>query len=147
MTVSDGGSPARTTSTSFNLVAGKAPLTVSADSRFRRYGDLNPEVTVTYAGFVGGEDFTSSGIAGVPTIATAAVSASPVGVYPIMVGPGTLFASHYSFIFENGFLTVGKAPLTIVAEDKSRPYQSQNPMLTYRFVGFVNRDAIDVVSG
>lgn len=147
VTVSDGGSPARTTSTSFNLVAGKAPLTVSADSRFRRYGDLNPELTVTYAGFVGGEDFTSSGIAGVPTIATAAVSASPVGVYPIMVGPGTLFASHYSFIFENGFLTVGKAPLTIVAEDKSRMYQSQNPMLTYRFVGFVNRDAIDVVSG
>ena len=37
-------------------------------------------------------------------------------------------------------LTVAKAPLTVIAEDKSRAYGASNPALTVTYAGFVNGD-------
>jgi gliding motility-associated-like protein len=42
-------------------------------------------------------------------------------------------------------LTVGKAPLTVTADDKSRAYLEQNPALTFSCEGFVNGDDVSVL--
>lgn len=42
-------------------------------------------------------------------------------------------------------LTVGKAPLTVTADDKSRAYLEQNPPLTFSCEGFVNGDDVTVL--
>ncbi|MBK7132251.1 MAG: gliding motility-associated C-terminal domain-containing protein [Bacteroidales bacterium] len=42
-------------------------------------------------------------------------------------------------------LTVGKAALTFTAENKSKLYQAQNPVLTYSIAGFVNGETQSVL--
>ncbi len=42
-------------------------------------------------------------------------------------------------------LTVGKAPLTVTADDKSRAYLEQNPALTFSCEGFVNGENVSVL--
>ena len=93
----------------FNLVPGtltvtKAPLSVAANSFWRVYGTTNPPLTITYTGFVLGQD--SSVLSGSPTVTTAAVTDSPVGSYPIVVTAGTLASSNYAFTLINGTLSI-----------------------------------------
>ena len=42
-----------------------------------------------YTGFVLGQDFSTAGIAGSPTLSTTATATSHVGTYPITVGVGS----------------------------------------------------------
>src|SRR6185295_10479050 len=60
-----------------------APLTVGSDDKTRVYGVSNPTLTVTYTGFVSGEN--SSVLGGTLSLTTTATSSSPVGSYPITV--------------------------------------------------------------
>ena len=43
--------------------------------------------------------------------------------------------------------TVGRAHLTVTADDKSKPYGASNPGLTYSLEGFVNGETASVVTG
>ena len=51
-------------------------------------------------------------------------------------------SSNYSFQFLNGTLSVGKASLTLTAENKSRNYGQNNPPLTVSYSGFVNGETL-----
>src|SRR5205823_5136894 len=51
---------------------------------------------------------------------------------------GTLASGNYSFSFVNGTLTVGKAALSVIADDKSRQYGEPNPALSASYSGFKN---------
>ncbi|MBI4771110.1 MAG: Ig-like domain repeat protein, partial [Chloroflexi bacterium] len=96
-------------SASGTLVIAKALLTVTADDKSRGYGQPNPELTVSYSGFVNGE--TQSVLSGAPSLNTTATESSPVGAYPITVTAGTLSAANYSFTFVDGTLTVIANPV------------------------------------
>ena len=127
------------------LTVGQATLTVSANNTNRIYGAANPVFTASYGGFVNGD--TVAVLSGSPSLTTAATAASPVNGYTITAAGGTLIATNYSFTFVNGTLTVGKATLTVSANNLSRAYGSTNPPLTVSYTGFVNGDTTNVLSG
>lgn len=81
-----------------------ATLTVNADDKTMVVGATVPSLTDTIAGFVNGD--TANAVLGAATLSTTATSTSPVGSYPIIVGPGTLNAANYTFAFVNGTMSI-----------------------------------------
>src|SRR5207253_1602809 len=80
---------------------------------------FRPPLTATLSGFLNGD--TAAVVTGTAGLSTTATPTSPVGTYPIVVGPGTLSAANYDVAFTvNGTLTVTKAHLTVTADNKSR---------------------------
>ncbi len=87
---------------SFNVA--KVPLTISADAKTKWAGVATPGLSVAYSGFVTGD--TTAVLSGAPSLTTSATAGSLPGIYAITVGPGTLAASNYTFVFYNNTLTV-----------------------------------------
>ncbi|WP_162344410.1 MBG domain-containing protein [Pontibacter fetidus] len=121
-----------------NFEITKALLTVKADDKSRIYGDANPQLTISYDGFVNSE--SESVLTQAPAITTTATITSSAGSYPISVSGGQ--ATNYSFIYEAGVLTINKADISVVASDKSKTYGDENPAFTGTITGVKNGDAI-----
>lgn len=84
------------------LTVDKAPLTITADNKTKVEGEALPVFTISYSGFVNGEN---AGVLLTPAVATTtATAASPPGTYPITVGGAT--AANYTIAFVSGTLTV-----------------------------------------
>jgi hypothetical protein len=131
--------------TNGTLSVSKASLTVTADSKSRTYGAANPTLTYTVGGFVNGD--TVAVVTGLPALATGAQVASSVGTYAIVPALGSLSAANYSFgTFNNGALTVTKAPLTVSADNRSKTYGAVNPAFTLTYAGFLNGDTSNSVT-
>jgi hypothetical protein len=96
------------------------PLTVTANSANRFYGDPNPAFTATYSGFVNGD--TTNVLSGGPGFTCPATNCSPVGTYPIYVTNGTLTASNYVFKFAPGTLTIMPRPISVTAVPCTKVY-------------------------
>lgn len=124
------------------LAVEPAPLTITAGSVSRTYGDENPAFSASYAGLVNGD--TTAVVSGLG-LASAAVRSSGVGSYAISPTGGS--AANYAITRVDGTLTVGPASLTIAADSASRRYGSSNPALTASYAGLVNGDTAAVVSG
>jgi gliding motility-associated-like protein len=118
------------------LTINKAPLMATADDKSRLYGQANPIFTITYTGFVNGDNITS--ITNEPVASTTATSASGVGSYAITLVGGT--SVNYTFTLQGGTLAVNKATLTATADNKTRTYGQANPIFTITYTGFVNGD-------
>lgn len=112
----------------------KAPLTVKAEAKSKVYGEALPELTYQMTGFVNNED--AEVLKQQPVIVTEATAISAVGEYAITVSGAE--ADNYEFIYEDAMLTVTKAMLTVMAEDKSKAYGEAVPELTASIKGFVN---------
>ena len=128
---------------SFNCVNGtlsinKAPLTVTANNKSRLYGASNPAFDATITGFVNGQTFATSGATGTASTTCTATTTTVVGPATISCAVGTLSSSNYSFTCVNGTLTIGKVPLTVTANNKSRLYGVSNPTFDATITGFVN---------
>lgn len=95
----------------FTLTTEKAPLTVTSNAT-RLYGQPDPVFAVTYTGFVNGD--TDSAVGGAAAITPTSTISSPVGMYPLNVGLGTLSAANYSITPANGVLTITQASTTVV---------------------------------
>ena len=82
-----------------------AELTIIADDKTRYYGQQNPELTMSFEGFKGGDN---PSVLTLPTIATEATATSPVkiGGYPITLTGG--MARNYALTLQNGTLTILK---------------------------------------
>jgi hypothetical protein len=122
----------------------QAPLTIAANNATRVYGAANPSFTATSSGFVKGDN--ASMLIGILSCSTAATPASPVGTYPVTCSGQS--AANYSITYVPGQLSVTPAPLTITANNVSRPYGQANPSsfgVTYS--GFVNGDTSSSLSG
>ncbi|MBS0631647.1 MAG: hypothetical protein JSS11_07010 [Verrucomicrobia bacterium] len=100
------------------LTVTKAALTAKADDQARLYGVANPIFTITYSGFVNGDD--GSAILTAPVAATTATSLSPVGTYPITVTGGT--AANYTFTPAAGTLTINQATATVTLGNLAATY-------------------------
>ncbi|NVJ46376.1 MAG: Ig-like domain-containing protein, partial [Cytophagia bacterium] len=110
----------------------------TADDKSKIYGESNPTFTITYTGFVNGDDATS--ITTEPTASTTADETTGVGTYDIDLTGGA--ADNYSFNLTSGTLTVYKATLTVTADDKLKGFSQVNPELTMTYTGFVNGDDV-----
>ncbi|MCO5050837.1 MAG: YDG domain-containing protein [Verrucomicrobiae bacterium] len=112
ITVTLGSNPNyNVTATASLLTVRKAPLTVKADDQVRGFGEANPALTISYSGFVNGEDVGV--LDSLPIATTAATTSSPAGSYPITVSGGS--DNNYSFVFLSGVLTVTAPPPVITA--------------------------------
>jgi uncharacterized repeat protein (TIGR01451 family) len=123
--------------TNGTLTITPAPLSVTADSTSRVYGDPNPLFTGTITGIKNGDAITT-------TYSSIATAASPVGTYPIVAAllDPTAKLANYAVTITNGTLTITPAPLTVTAANATRLYGSPNPVFTGTIAGIKNADAI-----
>ncbi len=80
----------------------KALLTVTANDQRKQPGEANPELTLSYSGFVKSDN--ESVLDEVPTATTDATIDSPEGTYTITVSGGS--DNNYVFAYVNGILNV-----------------------------------------
>jgi hypothetical protein len=106
------------------------------------YGGTMPTLTASYSGFVNGD--TNASLTTAPTVSSATPATANAGTYN-----GTLTASgavdnNYTISYAAGNLTIGKAALTITANNQSRTYGDANPVLTYSVggSGLINGDVL-----
>jgi gliding motility-associated-like protein len=119
-----------------NIVVSQVTLTITANNQSKTYGAANPALSVSYSGFVNGDN--SASLTTKPAIVTTATVTSAVGTYPITASGAAV--ANYNIIYAPGTFTVNKAMLTITADNKSRLYGTANPVLTATYSGFVNSD-------
>ena len=118
------------------LTVGTAALTITADDKSKVYGAALPALTVSYSGFVNGDD--ASSLTSPVVLSTSATAASDAGTYPITASGAA--NANYTISFVAGTLTVTPAALTITADDKCKVYGAALPALTASYSGFVNGD-------
>jgi 6-phosphogluconolactonase (cycloisomerase 2 family) len=119
------------------LTVNPAPLTVTAISVSRLYGDPNPALSVTIVGIKNGDSITAS-------VSTTANQTSPVGTYPIvatLIDP-TNKLGNYAVIINNGTLTINPALLSVTAANASRLFGTPNPPFSGIIAGIKNGDSI-----
>jgi hypothetical protein len=115
-------------SAAFVFAIQKASLTVTASPQGRVYGIDNPQLTLTFEGFVGGDDETV--IDELPLAMTDAVKSSDVGTYIIMVSGGN--DNNYHFIYQEGVLTIVKAQATIQLLNLEQAYTGKPLEVSYQ---------------
>lgn len=105
------------------------PITLTAKSYIRTYGDENPTF-----------EFETEGatLIGTPTITCEATTASPVGTYPIIITKGSV--ENHNDAYVDGTLTITQATLKIKAEDKECYQYEAMPTFTLQYDGFRNGD-------
>jgi gliding motility-associated-like protein len=91
------------------LTVGKAILIVTADDKTKTYGSENPELSITYSGFIKGDDASTLDVP--PVASTDAETDSDAGNYEIDVSGGA--DSKYSFTYQKGTLYINKADQVI----------------------------------
>ncbi|KAF5074510.1 MBG domain [anaerobic digester metagenome] len=128
-----------------SLEIGKAALTVTADDKAKTYdGSAFTTFTSTFSGLVNGEDETA--LTGTLTYTGTAATAVNAGTYTIT--PQGVTSSNYEITFVNGSLEIGKAALTVTADDKAKTYDgSAFTTFTSTFSGFVNSEDASALSG
>ena len=111
------------------------PVTITAKSYSRKYGEANPTF-----------EYTSEGatLTGTPEITCEATATSPVGEYPIVISKGTV--TNYNDHYVNGVLTITKAPLTITAKNYSIKQGESLPKFETTYEGFKNNETASVLS-
>ena len=125
------------------LTITKAPLTIGVCNYNRKYGENNPTFELYYNGFKNGE--VEPGWISMPTITTEATTKSDVGKYEIIATGGEMRNYEATEILP-GVLTVTPASLTIKANNVSRLYFEDNPVLSYNCIGFVGGDGASALS-
>ncbi len=126
-----------TGTTTQNFSIDKATLTAKADNKSIAYGDAAPTYTVTFSGFVNGED--ESVINTKPSARSSYTQFSPVGEYSISVGRGS--DNNYKFEYEQGTLTVGQKTVTVAFDDyEGLIYNGQERFISATVTGTVNND-------
>uniref|UniRef100_UPI00056C065B MBG domain-containing protein n=1 Tax=Oceanospirillum maris TaxID=64977 RepID=UPI00056C065B len=129
------------------LTIGQAPLTIAAQNASKTYDGQawSGNNGVSYNGFVNGEDVSvlNDSLSWGGT-AQGAVNA---GNYTLL--PSGLSSDNYNINFVDGALSIGKANLTVAAQDVSKTYDglawSGNNGVSYN--GFVNGEDVSVLNG
>jgi len=106
------------------------PVTITAKSYTREYGEDNPAFGYTSKGAT---------LVGTPEITCEATAKSSVGTYPIVIKKGSV--TNYNVTYVNGTLTITKAPLTVSVENVTREQYVENPEFVITYSGWkLNED-------
>ncbi len=120
------------------LTIGKAGLTITANNGGKTYGQTGGTNGFTASGLVNGDTVARVDLASAGTAATASV-----GDYTITAsnadGSGL---SNYDITYADGTLTIGKAGLTITANDASKTYGQTGGTNGFTASGLVNGDTV-----
>ena len=115
----------------------KSPLTVTANSTSRLYGDPNPTFTGSIVGIKNNDAISATYFCG-------ATPTSPVSGYPIVPTALGSALANYTVSLVNGTLTVNRATLTVTANNASRLYGDPNPAFSGTIAGVKNSETITV---
>ena len=121
------------------LTISKADLIAKADQKNKFYLDFNPALTITYEGFVNGDDATI--LNEEPQISTIATQTSSVGIYPITLSGGA--DDNYNITLENSTLEVIPQQITqllLVDSDTDEVIQELNDNDQISFYELSNRN-------
>ncbi|MBQ9511062.1 MAG: hypothetical protein IJR55_05170 [Clostridia bacterium] len=117
---------------SITVTVGKKTVNVTADSKTKTYGDVDPALTYRVEGLVGND--TLSG-------ALSREAGENVGTYSI--NQGTLSAGdNYVISFTGADLSIGAKTLVVTANDQKKPVGTDDPELTYTVNGLVDGDTL-----
>ena len=116
------------------------PLKAKVNDATRQYGDADPQFSSTYTGFVNDEDMNA--LTSLGNYTTTATATSDVGTYTIKQSGAT--AKNYVFEYEDGTLTVTKAPLTAAVKNYTRKYGEENPVFEIAYTGLKNGETAPV---
>lgn len=110
------------------------PVTLTAKSYTREYGEENPAF-----------EFTTEGTAlnGEPVVECEATAASAVGTYDIVIKKGGV--KNYNDTYVNGTLTITKAPLRVGVKDAEREQGQENPQFELVYEGWKLQDTESVL--
>ena len=126
------------TNTGADFTISPRPATVTADNKSKVYGDPNPVLTATVTNTKNGDVVNY-------TLATTALQFSNVSTYPITVTLGS--NPNYSITSTDGTLTIGKANLTIKADNKQIFLHAALPTFTVTYTGFLGTDTPGSLTG
>lgn len=118
------------------LTITKAPLELKANNYSREYFEENPDFNFTLNGLRNGD--SESCLINQPTMICSANKLSGVGEYEIV--PSNVETKNYELSYQNGTLTIIKAPLILAAINLNREYGDSNPILRYEAIGFKGND-------
>jgi filamentous hemagglutinin family protein len=124
------------------LAVTPATLLVSVDNKGKVYGAADPALSASLSGFKLGD--TAAVVSGL-TLNTASGAAATAGTHAIVGANAT--AANYRFVYQPGVLTVDRAPLQVIIDNKSKTYGDLDPALSARFSGFQYNDTAAVVDG
>ena len=124
-----------------NLTISKADLLISAANTSMTYGGTMPALSANYNGLVNGD--TSANFTAVPILRTVPGS-SDAGNYTITAE--SAINDNYNITYANGTLAIGKAGLTVTANNQTTVIGRSVPTLTSSYSGFVNGDTADRLS-
>ncbi|MXV16881.1 MBG domain-containing protein, partial [Hufsiella ginkgonis] len=124
--------------TGAELTIGKRAIAVTAEAKTKVYGDPAPPFTymISNGSLVKGDSFTGS------------LSRNPgsnTGNYGISQGNFAI-NGNYILSFTGASLVIGKRPLTITAENKTRPFGAFEPAFTAMYSGFATGETNLVLS-
>ncbi|NCA66743.1 MAG: hypothetical protein EOM87_01620, partial [Clostridia bacterium] len=125
------------------LTVFKVALNIIAEDKVINYGDDAPIYTVSYEGFITGED--QSALTGELVVGSAYQMGNSAGSYAINLSG--LASNSYDITFVKGALAVSKVALSVTAEDKSVSYGAAIPSYSVSYSGFVNNDTAANLSG
>ena len=108
---------------------------IRAKNYTRQYGDANPVFEYEVEG---------AALEGTPELTCSAVANSPVGTYTIELSKGSV--RNYNVHFENGTLTITKAPLTISAGNYTKKQGDAMPAFKASYDGFKNGETESVLT-
>ena len=108
---------------------------IRSKSYTRQYGDANPVFEYEVEG---------AALEGTPELTCSAVANSPVGAYTIELSKGSV--KNYNVHFENGTMTITKAPLTISAGNYTKKQGDAMPAFKASYDGFKNGETESVLT-
>lgn len=114
----------------------------------KEYGDENPVYSHSYVG-LRANDIASEQFTGNPLVVTSANDASPVGNYTLQYFyTGYITSQNYEiWDAKSAILTIEKAPLTIIPDNKTIEYGQPFPTFTYSITGFKLGQTASVITG
>ena len=91
-------------------------MTITADNQTKAYGAALPTLTVSYSGFVNGDN--ANNLSTQPTVTTTANASSQVGGY-VITASGAVDPD-YTISYVGGSLSVTATALTITADNQAK---------------------------
>lgn len=121
-----------------NLVVAKRNLAVSADNKSIPYGTAVPTGSITYSGFVLGQDQSVLSI--LPTVSSSTVGIINAGSYANNYTVSGGVAANYNLIYTTGDLNVTQAGVNVTVNNRNVIYGTAVPTTTLSYSGFLNGD-------
>ncbi len=100
-----------------DIIIDPTALTITANNQTKTYGTDNPELTISYTGFVNNDNVSVLTVQ--PIISTTATTASPAGQYPITVSGAE--TQNYDITYISGLLTIVPANIQLVIPNTFTP--------------------------